>query len=76
MEDRIHKDEYQSALGNVLADLYTIKDEFRRSQVSREVYLQRVRALRLAGQRFNREFKRAHVIMAAPTRMGNGHSHL
>jgi beta-xylosidase len=76
MEDRVCKDEFQTAVGNVLAEFDTIRDEFRRSQISRDAYLHRVNTLRQAGQRFNREFKRAHVIMAAPTRMGNGHSHL
>ena len=68
MEDVVRKEEYQSALGHVLADLYWLKDEFRRSQISRDEYLLKVRKLRQAGRRFNLEFKRAHVIMAAPTR--------
>jgi hypothetical protein len=68
MEDRIHKDELQSAIGNVLAEFDQVRDEFRRSQISRDAYLQQVRTLRLAGQRFQKEFKMAHRIMAAPTK--------
>ena len=66
MEDRLHKDEFQTAVGNVLAEFDTIRDEFRRSQISRDAYLQRVTALRQAGRRFQMEFKQAHVVMAAP----------
>lgn len=66
MEDRICKEEYQSAVGNVLAEFDAIRDEFRRSQISRDAYLQRVRTLRQTGRRFYFEFKYAHRIMAAP----------
>jgi len=68
MEDVIRKDEHQCAIGNVLAELYQSRDEFKHGRISQSDYLQRVRTLRLTGQRFNTEFKRAHVIMAAPTR--------
>ena len=68
MEDRIHKDELQSAIGNVLAEFNHVRDEFRRSQISRDTYLRRVRTLRIAGQRFHNEFKMAHRIMFAPTK--------
>ncbi len=68
MEDRICKEEMQSAIGNVLAELYTVKDEFRRDRISRDAYLQRLTTLRQAGQRFHNEFKHGHRIMAAPTR--------
>ena len=39
MEDRVCKDEFQTAVGNVLAEFDTIRDEFRRSQISRDAYL-------------------------------------
>ena len=68
MEDRLHKDEFQAAVGNVLAELDTIRDEFRHSRISRDAYIQRVATLRRAGQRFQLEFRQAHKIMAVPTR--------
>ena len=66
MEDRVGKDDFQTAVGNVLAEFDTIRDEFRRSQISRDAYLQRVGTLRQTGRRFQMEFKQAHVVMAAP----------
>jgi hypothetical protein len=66
MEDRVGKDEFQTAVGNVLAEFDTIRDEFRRSQISRDAYLHRVNTLRQAGQRFQVEFRQAHRIMAVP----------
>ena len=51
MEDRVCKDEFQTAVGNLLAEFDTIRDEFRRSQISRDAYLHRVNTLRQAGQR-------------------------
>jgi len=66
MEGRISRDEFQAAVGNVRAEMYTIQDEFRRDRISRDVYLQRLSTLRQAGQRFHNEFRQAHMIMAAP----------
>ena len=68
MENVPGKEEFQSAVGNVLAELDTARDEFRHDRMSREAYLQRVTALRRTGQRFHQEFKQAHRIMAAPTK--------
>jgi hypothetical protein len=68
MDDRVHKDEFQTAVGNVLAEFDTIRDEFRHSRISRDAYIQRVATLRQVGQRFQREFRQAHRIMAAPTK--------
>lgn len=70
MDNGLGREEYQSAVGNVLAELHTVNDEFRRSQISRDAYLQRVGMLRQVGQRFQQEFRQAHRIMAAPTRAG------
>ena len=66
MHDTLGKEEFQAAVGNVLAELDTIRDEFRHDRISRDAYIQRVKTLRQAGQRFHREFK--HTIMAAPLR--------
>jgi hypothetical protein len=66
MEDVVRKDEFQTAVGNVLAEFDQIRDEFRRSQISQEAYLQRVTTLRQLGRRFHSEFRMAHRIMAAP----------
>ena len=68
MEGRISRDEFQAAVGNVRAEMYTVQDEFRRDRISRDVYLQRLSTLRQAGQRFRNEFRQAHRIMAAPVR--------
>jgi hypothetical protein len=68
MEGRISRDEFQAAVGNVRAEMYTIQDEFRRDRISRDVYLQRLSTLRQAGQRFHNEFRQAHRIMAAPAK--------
>ena len=68
MDGRISRDEFQAAVGNVRAEMYTVQDEFRRDRISRDVYLQRLSTLRQAGQRFHNEFRRAHRIMAAPMR--------
>jgi len=67
-EDRICKEEFQSAVGNVLAELDVSRDEFKQGRISRDSYLQRVNTLRQAGQRFHLEFRQAHRIMAAPTK--------
>ena len=68
MHDTLGKEEFQAAVGNVLAELDTIRDEFRHDRISRDAYLQRVRTLRQVGQRFHQEFK--HSIMAAPLKWG------
>jgi hypothetical protein len=62
------KEEFQAAVGNVLAEIYTVRDEFRHDRISREAYIQRVRTLREVGQRFHKEFR--HSIMAAPLKWG------
>ena len=67
MEDRIHKDEYQSAIGNVLAEKHIVDEKFRLAQIDRQTYLQRLTALRMAARRFQGEYRRAWNIMAAPT---------
>jgi len=66
--ERIGREEFQAALGNVRAELYQANDELRRSQISREVYLQRIGTLRTAARRFHNEFQQAHRIMYAPTK--------
>ena len=66
MDGRISRDEFQAAVGNVRAEMYTVQDEFRRDRISRDVYLQQLSTLRQAGQRFHNEFRQAHRIMAAP----------
>jgi hypothetical protein len=66
--NRIGQEEFQSALGNVRAELYLVHDEFLHDRISRNAYVQRVRTLRQAGQRFHQEFK--HSIMAAPLKWG------
>ena len=68
MEDRICREELQSAVGSLRAELYVADDEFRHNRISRDVYLQRVSTLRQARQRFQMEFQQGHRIMAAPTR--------
>lgn len=70
MEDVVRKDEFQSAVGNVLAEFDTSRDDFQHGRISQAVYLQRVAALRQAGRRFHNEFKMAHRIMVAPLRRG------
>ncbi len=64
--NRIGQEEFQSALGNVRAELYIVHDEFRHDRISRDAYVKRVRALRQLGQRFQQEFR--HNIMAVSTR--------
>jgi hypothetical protein len=66
--DRICREEFQSAVGNVMAELYNTHDEFRHDRISRDAYVQRVATLRQVGQRFQTEFRQGHRIMAAPTR--------
>jgi hypothetical protein len=66
--ERIGAEEFKTAVGNVRAELYMVLDEFRHDRISRDAYVQRVRTLRQAGQRFHREYKQQHVIMAAPLR--------
>lgn len=66
--NRLGKEEFQSAVGNVRAELYMVLDEFRHDRISRDAYLQRVVTLRQAGQRFHQEFR--HSIMAAPLKWG------
>ena len=68
MDDRLRKEEFQSAVGNVLAELDTIRDEFRHDRISRDEFVQRVKTLRRMGQRFHQEFQ--HSVMAAPLRAG------
>jgi hypothetical protein len=68
MDDRVHKEEFQTAVGNVLAEFDTIRDEFRHDRISRDAFVQRVATLRRVGQRFQNEFRQAHRIMAAPTK--------
>ena len=68
MEDVIRKDEHQCAIGNVLAELYQSRDEFKHGRITQSDYLQRVMALRQAGRRFHREFRMAHQVMYAPTK--------
>ena len=69
MEDVVRKDEFQSAVGNVLAEFDTSRDDFQHGRISREDYLQRVRTLRLTGRRFHNEFRMAHQVMYAPTKV-------
>jgi hypothetical protein len=64
--ERIGREEFQAAVGNVLAEVHTIRDEFRHGRISRDVFVQRVSTLRQVGQRFHQEFRQAHNIMAAP----------
>ena len=66
--DRIRREEFQSAVGNVLAEVHNTQDEFRHGRMSRESFVQRVATLRQVGQRFQMEFRQGHRIMAAPTR--------
>jgi hypothetical protein len=66
--ERICREEFQAAVGNVRAELYNTQDEFRHGRMSRESFVQRVAKLRQVGQRFQMEFKQGHRIMAAPTR--------
>ena len=72
MEDRVCKEEFQSAVGNVLAELDTSRDDFKHGRISRESYLQRVVTLRQTGRRFHNEFVTAHRIMVAPTKVSGG----
>jgi hypothetical protein len=72
MEGRITRDEFQDAVGNLRAEMYTIQDEFWRDRISRDVYLQRLSTLRQAGRRFHNEFRQAHRIMAVPMREEQG----
>ena len=71
MDNVLGKEEFQSAVGNVLAELDTARDEFRHDRMSREAFVQRVALLKKTGQRFQMEFRQAHRIMAAPTKAGN-----
>jgi len=66
--ERISREEFQTALGNIRAELYNTQDEFRHGRMSRESFVQRVATLRQVGQRFQMEFRQGHRIMAAPTR--------
>lgn len=66
MAIRLEREEFQAAVGNVLVELDTSRDEFRHGRISRDVYVQRVSTLRQLGQRFKQEFQQAHRIMAAP----------
>lgn len=68
MEDVVRKDEFQSAVGNVLAELDTSRDDYQHGRITQADYLQRVMALRQAGRRFHREFRMAHQVMYAPTK--------
>ena len=68
MDNGLGREEFQSAIGNVRAELYIVHDDFRHDRISRDAYLQRVGTLRQVGQRFQQEFKQAHRIMAAPTK--------
>ena len=70
--ERIGAEDFQTAVGNLRAELYLAHDEFRHDRMSRDAYIQRVRTLGSLRQRFHRQFKQQHVIMAAPLRGDDG----
>jgi hypothetical protein len=68
MEQRLGKDEIQSAAGNLLATLHDVKHEYQHGRIDALTFRTKVEAIRKTSQRFHNEFKMAHRIMYAPTK--------
>jgi hypothetical protein len=68
MEQRLGKDEIQSAAGNLLATLHDVNYEYKHGRMDVSTFRAKVEAIRKLRQRFHNEFKMAHRIMFAPTK--------
>jgi hypothetical protein len=61
-------EEYQSAIGNIKMELISIRDDYKHAKISKNDYLNRINALRTAGNRFHVQFQQGHHLATSPMR--------